>query len=216
MAKPRSKKKRLRGPQPRTTCDYCGRQLSMHAMKRHIGTAKCTTTYWRRKLSDDFPRPPGHQSIYGNELDISHELVRAAGFTPETSPVFRAVVWNPGSAEPNLQWLAPAWLETCLVVARIRMFERIAAENQYGYSNPPETAKLKKAMDVLIAAYDVLKQDLVTLLQYMATNADDRIALSTELNLVSAITDEDGHEDFDVHAAENVIRRWASEVATKL
>lgn len=218
------KKGRLRGPQPKTTCEFCGRKLSQQALKRHTGTSNCTDNYWARKLRAKYHCPPGYLLLEGVGIDVAHVLIKQADITPDVSPVRKAIIWDDPvplynyDNGPILQYIAPTWLVIALgFVAELRYArDELDAAIQGGWHAGTKNQK-KVEFDFKVNAkkLDIVEQDMVTLLQHMQGNVEDALALSTELELVARDTTRKGNV-YDFESVSEVLRQWASELVDNL
>lgn len=206
-------KPRRRGPQPKQRCEYCGRMLSMQAMKRHVGTDKCVAAYWRRQLASTYARPAGMRAVYGQHTYILLPLFRKAGLSPNEMPLQQAVVWEPRpqgqwDPGPSLETFVPTWLAIVLDMMLVEHQEARSAQHKALVAGDKELAKHG-------GTFAVFEQDIITLLDYLEARPDEALGLSAELDLVAKRT-EDTRTWYDKDAVREVLRRWASDALTNL
>lgn len=190
----------LRGPQPKTTCEYCGKRLSMHALPRHQTTLKCLIDSRKQKLQREFPQPKGTTSIPEGQLKKFTHLLSDAGYTPDDAPIHYVPVWSHQQIQVLL--CVPIWFSAAL--------HCLHAQEYASHS-----AKDKKERAVERGKFAVLQSDTVTLLQAFRDNNEAELAMSAELDLVCKEVVDQGtweHVFHDWVKAPPIIRQWASEV----
>lgn len=189
----------------------------MASLKRHRGTDRCAHAYWANELRTQFKLPSGYAV-----LDNDHfvwTIAREAGFTPEDSPVRRAVLWHEGNDIPLLRTIAPTWLaivNLLLMDEWQRMWQERYTLMRDVKDDADLAAEYKYELQQFTGVHGALRQDAVTLLRRFADAPEgnlEALALGTELDLAARVTTDYGYH-FDCARVLPIVRRWASDVLT--